>query len=217
MKSAAFNLAFKVHRNEMPFTEGLLKSFEAEVHHDYIEALNSLAGEVRYDIEKIDALIEEAQQGVQPSKKPKYDINLLREEIAGLKKNRSEMNETIKSLEGRIAVLKTTIAPGVNAFFIVLVGIVILMIFYLLNLKMLALAILVGVLIGGGASVMYDLDALKKQQKDIDRKKQKFREQMSEIDQDIDKLTQTIQEKEEFLRSVESDQGDESKEFASEY
>ncbi|MGC9328370.1 MAG: hypothetical protein ACP5I1_12110, partial [Candidatus Hinthialibacter sp.] len=206
-----------VHRNEMPFAEGLIKSFEADAHHDYIEALNSLAGEMRYDIAKIDTLLEEAQRGVQSSKKPNYDIALLREEIDELKKSCSEMNETIQSLEGRIAVLKTTIIPGVNAFFIVLVGIVILLIFYLLNLKIMVFVILFGILAGGGASVVYDLNALKKQQEDIDRKKQKYHDQITEIDLDIGKLTQTIQEKEEFLRSVESDQENGSKDFPSDY
>ena len=62
MKSTAFNLAFKVHRSELTFAEGLLKSLEADAQRDFIEALNSLAGEMRYDLESLDSLIHEADR-----------------------------------------------------------------------------------------------------------------------------------------------------------
>ena len=71
--------------------EGLLKSLEADAQHDFIEALNSLAGEMRYDVEKLDSLIDEARQSLAPKKKPKYDIKALKDELNQIKKNRNEL------------------------------------------------------------------------------------------------------------------------------
>ncbi|MEW6236019.1 MAG: hypothetical protein AB1656_11580 [Candidatus Omnitrophota bacterium] len=66
MNSEAFNLAFQVHRNEMNFSEGLLKSVEAGAQEDFIEALNSLTGKILYTVEQLDELIEKAQKENEP-------------------------------------------------------------------------------------------------------------------------------------------------------
>ncbi len=202
MKSAAFNIAFKVHRNEMPFAEGLLGSVEADCQHDFIEALNSLAGEERYDAAQIESLINEAQQSQQPSQKPKYDIQALKDELNQFKKNRNELLETVKSLEGRINCLKPSVIPGINAVFIFIVGIVIIMILYLLGLTMVGLIGLALMFIGCVLTVIQDMSALQKQQADIAQKKLRYMNQISETKEQIDQVEATIEEKKEFLRSV---------------
>ena len=210
MKSAAFNLAFKVHRNEMPFAEGLLKSLEADAQHDFIEALNSLAGEMRYDVDKLDSLIDEARQSLAPKKKPKYDIEALKDELKKIKKNRNELRETVKSLEGRINALHPSVVPGVNAFFVAIVGFVFVLIFYLLSLTVVSLLALVGILIGSFISVMHDLNVLKKQQADIAQKKLRYMNQITDHNNEIEKIEETIREKEDFLRSVQGNAADEA-------
>lgn len=210
MKSAAFNLAFKVHRNELPFAEGLLKSVEADAQHDFIEALNSLAGEMRYDAGKMDALIEEAQQGLEPKKKPKFDYQALKDEIYQLKKNHFELKESIKSMEARVASLKPTIIPGINAFFAVIVGLVIVMIVYLLGIPLLAIVALVGTVIGALVSLLHDMNILKKQQADIAQKKLRLVNQIAVVNAEIATLEPKIKEKEDFLRSVMPSDMDES-------
>ncbi len=212
MKSAAFNLAFKVHRNEMPFAEGLLKSVEADAQHDFIEALNSLAGEMRYDVEKIDSMIEESRQSLEPKKKPKYDIKALKEELNQIKKKRNEILETIQSVEGRINILKPNIIVGINAFFIALIGFVLALIFFLVGLAVFALIILAGILIGCLLSVMHDLNVLKKQQADIAQKKLRYMNQITDLNKELEKVDETLHEKEEFIKSVQGDRPAENSE-----
>lgn len=212
MKSAAFNLAFKVHRNEMPFAEGLLKSVEADAQHDFIEALNSLAGEMRYDVEKIDSMIEESRQSLEPKKKPKYDIKALKEELNQIKKKRNEILESIQSVEGRINILKPNILVGINAFFIALVGFVLALIFFLVGLAVFALIVLAGILIGCLFSVMHDLNVLKKQQADIAQKKLRYMNQITDLNKELEKVDETLREKEEFIKSVQGDHPAESPE-----
>ncbi len=210
MKSTAFNLAFKVHRSELTFAEGLLKSLEADAQRDFIEALNSLAGEMRYDLESLDSLIHEARRSMEPEKKPKYDTQVLKEELAQLKKNRNELLDSIKSLEARISLMKPTIIPGVNAFFVFLIGFVISMIFYLLGLFYLATFLLIGSLLSSASSLIYDLGLLKKQQTDIAQKKILYLGQISQLQADIETQDQNIEEKEVFLQSVRGNEKEES-------
>lgn len=202
MKSAAFNLAFKVHRNEMPFAEGLLKSVEADAQHDFIEALNSLAGEMRYDVAKVDALIEEARQSLEPKKKPKYDYQALRDELQKLKKNRNEFKDAIKAMEMRIATLKPSVIPGVNAFFIIIVGLVMAMIVYLFGAALLALVGIMGIMVGAFVSLVHDMNTLKNQQAEIAQKKLRLLNQIAHYKTDLENLDPVIKEKSDFLRSI---------------
>jgi DNA repair exonuclease SbcCD ATPase subunit len=204
MKSAAFNIAFKVHRNEMPFAEGLLGSVEADCQHDFIEALNSLAGEERYDASQIESLINEAQQSQQPSQTPQYDIQALQDELTELKKSRNELVETVKSLEGRINCMHPSVIPGINAVFIFIVGIVIVMILYLLGLTMVGLIGLALMFVGCVFTVVQDMSLLQKQQADIAQKKLRYMNQISETKEQIEQVEEAIEEKKEFLRSVTS-------------
>ena len=202
MKSAAFNIAFKVHRNEMPFAEGLLGSVEADCQHDFIEALNSLAGEERYDASQIESLINEAQQSQQPSQTPQYDIQALQDELTELKKSHNELVETVKSLEGRINCMHPNVIPGINAVFIFIVGIVIVMILYLLGLTMVGLIGLALMFVGCVFTVVQDMSLLQKQQADIAQKKLRYMNQISETKEQIEQVEEVIEEKKEFLRSV---------------
>ncbi|MFB3788457.1 MAG: hypothetical protein ACE15F_19025 [bacterium] len=205
MKSAAFNLAFKVHRNEIPFAEGLLKSVEADAQHDFIEALNSLAGESRYDAKQLDAMIQEARTSLLsplPPPIPTINIQAIREEITELEKKRRDHADYIQTLENRIAVLHTTVVPGVNSAMWGAVGLMMAMIVFLLKqytafLLVLAAAFLVIVM-----TYLQDSDKLKKEQAAIHKKKTRVMGEIKELKNQIEELDHQILEKQEQIEAA---------------
>ncbi|GEM_PF-1527564 len=205
MKSAAFNLAFKVHRNEIPFAEGLLKSVEAEAQYDFIEALNSLAGEARYDAARLDALIQEARQELlkpNPPPPPPINVPVLQEEIATLEKQRADHAGSIQILENRIAALHTTVVPGVNSAMWGVAGLMLAMIVFLAQWFTLFLVMLAAALLVAVVTYIQDMDKLKQEQAAIHRKKTRMQSEIKEIKTQIEELDQQILEKQELIRSA---------------
>ena len=210
MKSAAFNLAFKVHRNELPFPEGLLKSVEAKAQEDFIEALNSLGGETKYDVNKLDQLIGEAQQGAtKKGGRKKVNLEALEEEIKQLKKQRNEYNESILTYRSKIGSLHPRIIPGINSGLIAIVGSVIMAILFILNLGLITL-IMLAVTIGTAIfTLAQDLDILKKQQADIAQKKMNALSEIKIFETRVEELTEKINEKRSALRAAQEDDASE--------
>ncbi len=205
MKSAAFNIAFKVHRNELPFAEGLLKAVETNAQEDFIVALNSLAGETKYDIDKLDSLIEEARQGIasdsQKSEK-KIDLKAVEEEINQLKKKRSEYKDSVETYRNQIAALVPTLIPGINSLLLSLVGIMIAVLFFLLNLVLFALLILLGTFATAGFLLYQDMENLRKQKEDIARKKARYKEEITKIESMLDELEDKLQEQQRIYNEA---------------
>ncbi len=204
MKSAAFNLAFKVHRNELPFAEGLVKAVEAQAQEDFIHALNSLAGETKYDVEQLESLVDEALQGLNPDdSKPKVNIKSLKEEIGNLKKKRKDLEEGIETLEHQNAALVPSITPGINSFLLGLVGGVLFVILLILGVVIGALLTMVGTLGGAIFLLAIDMSNLNKQKVEINRKKARNKEEIKKIKSNLKEIEAKLEEKEKLLASAQ--------------
>jgi len=203
MKSAAFNLAFKVHRNEIPFAEGLLKSVESGAQEDFIVALNSLAGETKYNINKLEQLIDEARHGITDKpKEKKVDLAALEEELNQLRTKRNEYKENIRTYQSQIATLAPSILPGVNSFLLFLVGIVFVILFLLLGMGIISVFVLIITLSGAGYFLFQDMTLLKKQKEEIQRKKERYSAEIEKITAIVNDLEPKIAEKEQYLDQI---------------
>ncbi len=208
MKSAAFNLAFQVHRSEISFPEGLLRSVESAAQEDFIEALNTLAGETRYNVDQLDTLIEEAQRQVNREGgpgEPAVDAEALKEEIESLKRKRSDMNERLETLEFQNASLKPSVIPGINSVLLGIVGGVFMLLSLVLQFSMAALFFLVVTLAISGYYLMKDLSELKIQQEDIAQKKTFNLANMEKTKSALEELNAQVAEKQDALNNALKD------------
>ncbi|RJP34364.1 MAG: hypothetical protein C4527_02205 [Candidatus Omnitrophota bacterium] len=204
MKSVAFNLAFKVHRNELPFAEGLVKAVEEQAQEDFIQALNSLAGETKYDVDQLDALVDEAVKGLNPdSSRPEVDVKALQEEVRRLRKKRKDLLDGIETLENQIATLVPSITPGINSFLLLMVGGVIFMILLIMKIGLAAVLILLGTLGGAIFFAVVDFSNLSRQKLEIERKKKRNHEEIKKIKTALAEFESTLEEKEQLLKSVQ--------------
>jgi prefoldin subunit 5 len=210
MKSAAFNLAFKVHRNEVPFADGLLQSCESNAQHDFIEALNSLAGSQKYDINQLDSLIAQAKSSLSGDSQSASSANLekLEKEVRDLKGDIKDYKSSIHMLEANNSTLMTTIIPGINSFLLFFVGIVILLILFAVDLMMPALIVLVLVVIGGGVLLFMDLEKLKKQRAVIEKKREKNLMEIDKLQGRIEETKEDLAKKQEEIARISQPQQD---------
>ncbi len=193
MKSAAFNLAFKVHRGELPFPEGLLKAVDAEAQEDYIEALNSLSGESKYDVGKIEQMVEEAKDGVtNQDQKPKVDLEKLKKELKDLQKKRSEFKERIRAIEVQISGLQPTIVPGINSIMLLIVGGIIFLLLFLLEITYVAVFTAIATVLGIIFLFAQDLHSYNKQLENIQQRKQQGQDEIKRIHSELDELNNQI-------------------------
>lgn len=204
MKSAAFNLAFKVHRNDLSFPEGLLKAYEEDAHHDFIEALNSLAGEEKFDSNSIEQLVEEARANLDgETTRPQIDVGALKEEIEKLETSKKEHQNGIQTLKNQNASYKTTIVPGLNSILMGMVGLIIAIIMFLLGLAIVAI-IVMGITVGVGIMLwMQDTEALQKQKDNIARKVERNLYEIQQIQSKLEQIENHLSEKQQLLASVE--------------
>lgn len=206
MKSAAFNLAFKVHRNEIPFPEGLLKAVDADAQEDFIEALNSLAGETKYDSDRLEQMIQDASKDVsKQSKKPKVDVESLRQELEVNEKKRKELKDNIQNIEARTSALTPNIVPGINSLLLFLVGFVATLIFFASGLVIVALIFLICTLVGAALLYIQDMSVYNKQLEEIKEKKERAKNEITKIGFQVDDLDNKIQEIKSQLNSVENE------------
>ncbi|MEW6238715.1 MAG: hypothetical protein AB1656_25295 [Candidatus Omnitrophota bacterium] len=205
MKSAAFNLAFKVHRNEIPFAEGLLKSVESGAQEDFIVALNSLAGETKYNINKLEQLIDEARRGLTDKpKEKKVDLSAMEEELKQFRSKRDEYKENIQTYQTQIATLAPTILPGVNSFLLFLVGIVFVILFVLLGFGLIAVIVLLATLLAAAYFLFQDLSLQKKQKEEVQRKKERYAAEIEKITAVVNDLEAKIAEKEKIMEQIKA-------------
>lgn len=208
MKSAAFNLAFKVHRNEVQFAEGLLQSCEANAQQDFIEALNSLAGSQKYDINQLDALIAQAKSSLsgESSSASSANVEKLEKEIRELKNDIKDYKSSIHMLEANNSTLMTTIIPGINSFLLFFVAIVIGLILFAIGFTMVALIVILVFLIGCGVLLYIDLEKLKKQRATIERKRERNMAEIDKLQGKIEETKEDMAKKQEELAKVSQPQ-----------
>ncbi|MBI1389071.1 MAG: hypothetical protein GC154_11550 [bacterium] len=203
MKSAAFNLAFKVHRNELSFPEALLRAVDNGAQEDFIEALNSLAGETKYSIDDLERLIEQARQKVEGAgEAANSHLQKLQEQLIKLQKSRKEHEERIATLRAQSASLKVTVAPGLNAFMIFLVAFMLTLIpfllgFYIASLIFFSLGAVFVIVV-----FLQDMDKLKKEQEQISNKQNAINLEIDRYLTAIEGLKQQIEEKENLIASM---------------
>lgn len=196
MKSAAFNLAFKVHRNEIPFADGLLKAVDAQAQEDFIEALNSLAGSSKYSLDQLDFLIERARKGLTDDRGQSEEARKkLEEEIQVLKKDLRELQEGKGLLEAQNKCLVPTIVPGINSILVFMLGIVMTLIVFAAGFAIVALFFLVLALLGAAGAFMFDMNQLNAQRESLTKKKEANNKQIARIQEQIAGVNKKIVEK----------------------
>ena len=200
MKSAAFNLAFKVHKNEMSFADGLLKSAESNAQEDFIEALNSLAGSQKYNVDQIDTLISKAKQDLSQDKSQAgVDLEAIEKEIRDFRLEVREIKNSIHFIEAKNASMLPTILPGMNSLLIFLIGAVALLILFALAFILSAILVLIITVIGCGMLFYIDSNKLARQKEAIARKQAKNQEQIDNLNGQIEEIHKKIAEKEAVL------------------
>lgn len=207
MKSAAFNLAFKVHRNELSFPEALLRSVEVKAEEDFIEALNSLAGDTKYNAADLQQLIQQAesQLGGGSSGRNKQ-IEKLEDQLKELRKSFREQEEAVASYRGHISALKVTVVPGLNAFLVFLVGFMMGFIPFLLGFPLFSGIVALISLILITVLVIQDLDKLKKEKETIRKKEISLKQDIDRCLTAMEGLSQQIEEKENQLNRLQPNQ-----------
>ncbi len=205
MKSSAFNLAFKVHRNEIPFAEGILKANAEGAAEDFLDALNSLAGEIRYDPAQLPDLLAQAQGAAggaagQPLQelKPSVDLSALFEELNNLHKKKRDLEEGIATLKTMAAQRYPMIVPGVNSVLLLITFAVFVMILFTMQLAILGLIFILVGLVGAGLLYMKDMKVLQKQRAEAERRRAKH-------EAEIAKLQALLEENEELTATKEAE------------
>ncbi len=207
MKSAAFNLAFKVHRNEVPFAEGLLKSNEEQAAEDFLDALNSLAGEIKYDPSQLPALLEQARGGgEQQAAAPAVDLKALQEEIDALRKKKADLDEGIRTLEGICAQREQTVLPGLNSIMLLITCSVFVTLLFIFQQVILGLLLIVLGLAGAGLIYMKDMRTLRSQQEEIARRRAKHESEIKKLRKIRDETEEVLHKKEEEFKAARSGQ-----------
>lgn len=203
MKSAAFNLAFKVHRNDLAFPEGLLKAYDDNSHQDFIEALNSLAGEKKYDINAIEQMVDDARKAVDAGEDvPKVDVDSLRDEIEELKTKKKEHTESIHRLQSQNSSMKPSVIPGLNSALLGIVGFVITMIIFLVGIVILGIICLIATFVVIGITLMQDLEAQKKEKETIARKVERNLGEIEQFENLINDIDPILTKKSDLLDTV---------------
>ncbi|MDP8245856.1 MAG: hypothetical protein P9L94_17365 [Candidatus Hinthialibacter antarcticus] len=208
MKSAAFNLAFKVHRNELSFPEALLRSVESQAAEDFIEALNSLAGDTKYNASDLQELIQQAESQVGGSSSGRNkQIEKLEEQLKALQKKFREQEEAVQSYKGHISALKVTTVPGLNAFLVFLVGFMMGFIPFLLGFYIFAGVVLLISIVLITVLTIQDLDKLKKEKEAIHKKEMSLKQDIDRCLTAMEGLGQQIEEKENQLNRLKPQSG----------
>ncbi|MFH1742285.1 MAG: hypothetical protein ABIH23_25045 [bacterium] len=206
MKSAAFNLAFKVHRNELPFAEGILKSNEEGAAEDFLDALNSLAGEMRYDPAQLPSLLQQAQGdagGDVAPLTPAIDVLALQEEIGNLRKRKEDFEEGINTLKTLLARHEPVMVPGINSVMLLIACGVFVALLFVFNQPIIgAVLILIG-LSGAGVMYMKDLRTMREQQAEVDRRRAKNEAEIKQLQGQLAETQKALAEKEAKLQSVQ--------------
>ncbi len=211
MKSAAFNLAFKVHRGEMNFNEGLLQSQSEDAAEDFLDALNSLAGEVKYDKGQIGDLLNKANAGGGPAPdddQPKQSANEkaiadLQEEIDQLRKKARDYEESRETVLGLLNSPDHFILAGLNSVMLLLVVAIVFMILVVWDAPIWIpiVIVLVGV-VAAGFLMMKDMQVLNKQKAEAARKKERHEIELQQIEESLEKLNTKITEKQTTLEQL---------------
>lgn len=207
MKSAAFNLAFKVHRSEMPFAEGLLRAVESDAANDFIEALNSLAGEPKYDSARLQEMVVEAKREEKSNQDEKDESKLyetLELEIENLRAEREELKESVQTLEAQLTALTPTIVPGMNSLLVFIAGSVIAIVALLAGSPIFGLILVAVTLTAAGILYLQDMSVYNRQREDIERKKERAREDIGKIKAQINLVNIQLKEKRLKLQTLKN-------------
>ncbi len=207
MKSAAFNLAFKVHRNELAFTEGLLKSDQEGAAEDFLDALNSLAGEIKYDPSQLPALLDQAQTGgEQKSSAPAVDLNALQEEIDNLRKKKKDLDESIRTLEGICAQREQTVLPGLNSIMLLITCSVFVTLLFIFQQVILGLLLILLGLAGAALIYLKDARTLRAQREEIARRRAKHEAEIKKLKTTRKEIIELLDKKEAEFQAARGGQ-----------
>lgn len=215
MKSVAFNLAFKVHRGELDFRTGLLQSEQEEAAEDFVDALNSLAGEIKYDKDQIGMLIADASAGVSKSdadakaeeekKRTTATIEALSKEIEVLEKKIKNYNDSIETMQNVLAAREQFIIPWLNAVLVLMGLSVVIMLLIVWNVSEIFMMVLaLASLIGTGILFYVDLRTLQQQKDEARKRRERTEADIRTIEQSIATVNAKLDEKRAKLKDLQA-------------
>lgn len=217
MKSAAFNLAFKVHRNEMGLNEGLLKSQQEDAAADFLDALNSLAGEIKFDKSQLSELLEaassgggaeseqEAPAGAAVISKLEKSIAALEKDIETLEGKEKNFHESLDTLRNVLDAPPSFILPGINSILVFAVAVVFVLVMYVWKLHPIFPIIMV--LLGTAASGLLlwkDLSVYAMQKKELERRRERTMTEITAVEQSLSAAGAKLDEKRRDLEELKS-------------
>lgn len=215
MKSVAFNLAFKVHRGEMDFRSGLLQSEQEEAAEDFIDALNSLAGEIKYDKDQIGALIADASAGApktddsakadEEKKRNTAAVDALTKEIETLEKKIKNYSDSLETMQNVLAARDHFIMPWLNSVLVLMVLSVIIMLLIVWRVSELFMIILaLAGIIGAGALFFKDLKTLQHQKDEAKKRRERAEGEIRTIEQAMATVKAKLDEKRDKLAELQA-------------
>jgi hypothetical protein len=205
MKIVAFNLASKVHRNELPFEEGILQSNAEGVAGDFIHALNSLACRIKYDPAQLPSLLHRAQAalgGQVVAAPPPVDLTVLQGEIDSLRTKKRRTEEEIETLRSICAQHEPMIVPGVNSILFLITWSVFVALLFIFDLSVFGLLTIVLGLAGAGLFYMTDSQTLQKQQEEAERRRAKNEAEVKRLEGSLGETCHRLEAKTAELRAA---------------
>lgn len=209
MKSAAFNLAFKVHRDEVTFNEGLVQAHEEGASEDFLDALNSLAGEVRYNKADVNTLLDAAASGQGqpeekgPEEKAKEAIGKLQSDIDALEEKYDRNKDGLTALVSVLNAPDQLAIPGINSILLLMVGGVI--VAALVSFKvMFAISGFVGLigLVGAGLLLYRDTQIINAQKRALAIRRQQVQDKIDVIEKSLAAIEAKMDKKRENLKEI---------------
>ncbi len=202
MKSIAFRLAFKVHRNELSFEEGIIRSNAHEAGEDFLEALNSLAGEMKYDPAALPLLLRQAQRSVETSVAAAPDTTALEEQIDNLRQKKQHLQEGIQTLKMMSVQSQPTVIPGINSILLLVTSGVLVALLFVFKYPLLGLLAIVMGLAGAGVFLVNDFRVKRRQQEEAQRRRAKNEEEIKRLSDMLQEIGRLLEAKLGELRSI---------------
>lgn len=203
MKSIAFHLAFKVHRNELSFEEGIIRSNAHQAAEDFLEALNSLAGEMKYDLAALPLLLKQAQTAMEGAAPPPVDTDALQEEVNSLRQKKRHIEEGIQTLKMMSIQPQPTVIPGINSILLLVTCGVLVALLFIFEFPLLGLLAIILGLAGAGGFFVNDLKVKRQQEEEAQRRRAKNEEEIKRLTEMLQEIGELLEAKVGELRAIQ--------------
>ena len=172
-----------------------------------MDALNSLAGEVRYNKADVNTLLDAAASGpVQeqnPEQQAKDAIGKLQPQIEELEKKYERNKEGLTALLSVLNAPDQFAIPGINSILLLMVGGVIVAV--LVSLKVpLAISVLVGLLalVGGGLLLYRDIQTVNEQKRAAALRREQVQAKIDVVEKSLASIEEKLEKKRANLKEI---------------